>query len=178
MSKNALYFLAAVMLFVSTDSVIVLAKTPGIPTCIPMIGGSSSLLPKMLAQLAPTHIFLPDSRKDVSFENAQKFYPYSRMGLVVAKDPVWGFQMHSCSGVLVGENLVLTNLHCLNGLKDLVFTFKAGHTEGKSIAESNAIQVHYKRVPTTKDDGNIEFFQSQDFAVLVLEEPIGKNWAT
>ncbi|MEW6057823.1 MAG: trypsin-like serine protease [Bdellovibrionota bacterium] len=176
MFKNLIHLFMIAVIFVLLKPIPVLAKTPGVAACVPTIaGGAFSLLPEALAKLAPSHIFEPDDRKDVSFEDAKNVYPYSKIGILAGTVSHSGQLTQYCSAALVGENLVLTNLHCLESMNGRKFTFYAGYTEGQWVAKSTVTDVYYNRVEEITENREIKYRNDQDFAVLVLREPIGKK---
>jgi V8-like Glu-specific endopeptidase len=91
-------------------------------------------------------------------------YPWSAIGRVELESG--GF----CTGALVGEDLMLTNAHCVLNNGQLVnVKFKPNFMEGSAPEEVSSIWTCYG---TTDPDQNRE----SDWAIVKLQRPIGKTY--
>lgn len=88
-----------------------------------------------------------------------------------------------CTGVLVGDNQVLTAAHCLwnnrtnNWSKARFFHFVLGYEKGKYAAHAKGVSyvTAYGLNPETPFT---EFQRAQDWAILTISKPLGKTFGT
>ncbi len=103
-------------------------------------------------------------------------YPWSAVGRITLFDAVLRpGGLTSCSGILVGENLVLTAAHCVWGRRDYpeeVF-FLAGFQQNRYVAHSNAKNIYIHEAFESGELSPKNF--SSDWALIELEKPIGKE---
>ncbi len=103
-------------------------------------------------------------------------YPWSAVGRITLLDTVLRpGGVTSCSGTLVGENLVLTAAHCVWSRRDYpeeVF-FLAGFQQDRYVAQSNAKNIHIHEAFESGEPSPKTF--SVDWALIELETPIGKK---
>jgi protease YdgD len=103
-------------------------------------------------------------------------YPWSAVGRITLFDTVLRpGGATSCSGILVGENLVLTAAHCVWSRRDYpeeVF-FLAGIQQNKYVAHSNAKNIYIHEAFEGGEPSPKMF--SIDWALIELEMPIGKK---
>lgn len=103
-------------------------------------------------------------------------YPLSAIGRVIIRDG--GLEL--CTGALVGADLVLTAAHCLigqHGERAQMVEFQAGEVDGEPEVKSGVIDWHVPRdYGTRSDDPADDTHVGNDWAVLVLEQPLGKRY--
>jgi protease YdgD len=99
-------------------------------------------------------------------------YPWSAIGRVEAlnsKQVDW-----TCTGTLIGKNLVVTNAHCVVDEKTKQITtnkirFRPNLINGEAPAEAFATQVVTGTTDPQRDRGN-------DWAFLILDRPLGETY--
>ncbi len=113
------------------------------------------------------HIFGKDDRRPVLFPSP----PYSMVGRIRIET---GGKVLFCSGSLVGPDLALTNLHCvdqfLTNKNDTKIYFQAFYHKGRSLADSPVTEI-FADYQLTK--AAISYEGYNDWAILKLENPIG-----
>lgn len=85
-----------------------------------------------------------------------------------------------CTGTLVGERVVLTAAHCLYNSESRSWVpangivFAAGYQRGKAFTSSKVTTYFVSEALKVKS-GLIDFLPEDDWAILILDNPIGKK---
>lgn len=111
-----------------------------------------------------------DDRTPVLSQN----YPWSAIGRIDWVTPEGSGIVGSCTGSLIGRDLVLTNAHCLiDPATDLptthTITFRPNVIRGDAAAIAEVIDYDYGDSPYT---GNT----AEDWALLRLDQPLGETY--
>ena len=103
-------------------------------------------------------------------------YPWSAVGRITLYDSILRpGGLSSCTGTLVGEQLVLTAAHCVWSRRQYpeeVF-FLAGFHQSSYVAHSKAKNIHVHETFESGEPSLSKF--SVDWALIELEKPIGKQ---
>jgi protease YdgD len=92
-------------------------------------------------------------------------FPWSAVGRLDVV--INGKERHQCTGTLIGRDLVLTNSHCIDKSKTLVF--KPALINGKSLEKAIATPLDYGWQSGSKKDVD-------DWAILRLDKPLGDTY--
>ncbi|MCS6814269.1 MAG: trypsin-like peptidase domain-containing protein [Cyanobacteria bacterium] len=132
----------------------------------------------------PSHLFQSDNptgnRQVVGDDDrlpvTSRAYPWSAIGRLEQVD-ARGRIVSICTGSLIGYNLVLTNAHCVvdertNRLTRDTLRFRPNLIDDRSRLSAVARQVHYG------DSGKNGFFGEDDWALIRLDQPLGRQQGT